>query len=91
MTDQETPDPIQNINRKLDVLESAMKDMFQLHSNTTMLLTILCAQMNPEQTEQIKTIQDDLEETRQRMTRYFYNWIDPESYCAKALRGTSGL
>ena len=66
-------DPIQNINSKLDVLESAMKDMFQLHSNTTMLLTILCAQMNPEQTEQIKTIQDNLEETRQRMTRYFYN------------------
>ena len=73
MTDQETPDPIQNINRKLDVLEASMKDMFQLHSNTTLLLTILCAQMNPEQAEQIKTIQDDLEETRQRMTRYFYN------------------
>ena len=73
MPDQETPDPIQNINRKLDVLEAAMKDMFQLHSNTTLPLTILCTQMNPEQTEQIKTIQDDLEETRQRMTRYFYN------------------
>ena len=66
-------DPIQNINSKLDVLEAAMKDMFQLHSNTTLLLTILCAQKNPEQTEQIKTIQDALEETRQRMTRYFYN------------------
>jgi hypothetical protein len=50
-----------------------MKDLFQLYSGTTMLLSVICAQLNPEQSDRIKVLQEDLEETRQRIARYFNN------------------
>ena len=73
MPDKETLDLIQDLQNQLDIQGAAMKDMFQLHSGTTMLLTLICAHLNPEQSDQIKVLQDDLEETRQRMDRYFNN------------------
>ena len=73
MPNKTTLDLIQDLQNQLDIMGVAMKDMFQLHNTTTMFLSAIYAQLNPEQKDQIKAMQEDLEETRQRISRKFDN------------------
>ena len=59
MPDKDTLNLIQDLQNQLDIQGAAMKDMFHLHSGTTMLLSVICAQLNPEQSDQIKELQED--------------------------------
>jgi hypothetical protein len=54
MPDKVTLDLIQDLQNQLDIQGAAMKDLFQLYSGTTMLLSVICAQLNPGQSDQIK-------------------------------------
>lgn len=73
MPDQDTLKLIDSIQEQLDIFESALKDMHQMHTIQSMLLFKIYSQLNPEQAEEIKELQEELEEARQRMAGYFDN------------------
>lgn len=73
MPNQDTLNLIESIQDQLDIFECALKDMHKMHTIQSMLLFQIYGQLYPEQAEEIKGLQAELEETRQRMTRYFDN------------------
>ena len=73
MSDQETLNLIKSIQDQLDVFESTLKDMHQMHTIQSMLLFQIYSQLNPEQAEEVKGLQDELHDTQRRMHQYFDN------------------
>lgn len=73
MPDQEILNLIESIQDQLDIFEAAMKYMHQMHTIQSMLLFKIYSQLNPEQAEEIKGLQDELHDAKQRMRRYFHN------------------
>ena len=73
MPDKPTLDLIQDLQNQLDVMGAALRDMFHIYNSTTMLLSGICAQLNPKQADQIKLLQEDLKETKQRVSQKFDN------------------
>jgi Mg2+ and Co2+ transporter CorA len=73
MPDQDTLKLIESIQDQLDIFESALKDMHQMHTIQSMLLFQIYGQLNSEQAAEIKELQDELEEAKQRMAGYFDN------------------
>ena len=47
--------------------------MHQMHSIQSMMLFQIYAHINPEQADEIKALQEELEGARQRIARYFNN------------------
>ena len=73
MPDKPTLDLIQDLQNQLDVVGAALRDMLHVYNSTTMLLSGICAQLNPEQADKIKLLQEDLQETRHRVSKKFDN------------------
>ena len=73
MSEKEIFDLIETLQNQLDSFETAIKEMHQMHSIQSLLLFRLYSQLNPEHVEEVKGLQNELEEIRQRFLVKFDN------------------
>ena len=73
MSDKEIFDLIESLQNQLDSFEMAIKEMHQMHTIQSLLLFRLSSQLNPEQAEEVKGLQKELKQIRQRFLAQFDN------------------